>query len=104
MSTKHTPTPWFIERINKQAPSIVHIVSRKGGTISDEVASVYCADAGSEQEANAKFIVKAVNCHDELLAALKEYQRLYEEVQPAGGWQGVYELGNAAIERAEAQQ
>ncbi len=37
----------------------------------------------------------------ELLAALKEYKRLYEEVQPRGGWQGVYELGNDAIAKAE---
>jgi hypothetical protein len=36
----------------------------------------------------------------ELLEALLEYKRLYEEVQPSGGWQGVYEIGNAAIAKA----
>jgi hypothetical protein len=37
----------------------------------------------------------------QLLEALLEYKRLYEEVQPAGGWQGVYETGNAAIAAAK---
>ena len=43
----------------------------------------------------------AVNA--QLLKALLEYKRLYEEVQPAGGWQGVYEIGNAAIAAAKGQ-
>lgn len=49
-----------------------------------------------EMEANAKLIAAA----PELLEALIEYKRMYEEIQPAGGWQGVYEIGNYAIKKA----
>lgn len=49
-----------------------------------------------EMHANARLIAAA----PELLEALLEYKRLYEEVQPSGGWQGVYETGNSAIAKA----
>jgi hypothetical protein len=35
----------------------------------------------------------------EILKALKEFVRMYEEIQPAGGWQGVYENGKYLIEK-----
>lgn len=38
--------------------------------------------------------------NNDLVEVLLEYKRLYEEVQPAGGWQGVYEMGNAALRAA----
>ncbi len=47
-------------------------------------------------------IARRCSVHGELVAALKEYRRLYEAVEPGGGWQGVYELGNAAISKAES--
>jgi hypothetical protein len=49
-----------------------------------------------EIEANAKVIVQAKT----LLEALNEMVRMYEEVQPAGGWQGVYESAKYAINKA----
>ena len=42
-----------------------------------------------------------ISAAPDLLAALLEYKRLYGEVQPAGGWQGVYEQGNAALDKAK---
>jgi hypothetical protein len=35
-----------------------------------------------------------------LIEALKQMVRMYEEVQPAGGWQGVYEYAKIAIIKA----
>lgn len=75
---KHTPTPWHEE----------------GGTIEHESGMLICtmssaedfpcltedenkteaevrAEVDAECKANAAFIVKAVNCHDDLLAALE---------------------------------
>lgn len=49
----------------------------------------------------AQFIVTACNAHDDMLEALKEMVRMYESVQPAGGWQGVYEESKAAISKAQ---
>jgi hypothetical protein len=43
------------------------------------MADIYCAEPGGEQEANAKFIVRAWNSHDVLLAALEAVVK----------WQGV---------------
>lgn len=57
-------------------------------------------NTATEATARATYLVRAVNAHAELVAALLEYRRLYEAVQPTGGWQGVYELGNAALARA----
>ena len=48
-------------------------------------------------------LTKEVAVNAQLLEALLEYKRLYEEVQPAGGWQGVYETGNAAIAAAKGE-
>lgn len=36
------------------------------------MADLYCAEAGSEQEANAEFIVKAWNSHDKLVETLRK--------------------------------
>lgn len=38
-----------------------------------------------------------------LVEALEAYKRLYEEVQPAGGWQGIYEWGNSVLEVAKLE-
>lgn len=71
---KHTPTPWKIENqkgknlggmIMQQPP---YIVSQKGNAVcSMGGGSVFYENA----EANAAFIIRAVNSHGELLAALK---------------------------------
>lgn len=37
----------------------------------------------------------------DMLEALKEAKRMYESVQPAGGWQGVYESIKSAINDAK---
>lgn len=58
MDAKHTPLPW--EHSGNQ------IVS--GAIEICEMEERYII---GERKANAQFIVKAVNCHDDLLAALK---------------------------------
>lgn len=41
---------------------------------SNNIAMLFCATPSSEQEANAEFIVRAWNSHDQLVAALKQAQ------------------------------
>lgn len=63
------------------------------------------------QKANAEAIITAVNntygaginpeAVPDMLKALKEAKRMYESVQPAGGWQGVYESIKSAINDAK---
>lgn len=60
--SKHTPTPWGVPDGGTQ-PTI---------TTADESKHIATmADTGDEMEANAAFIVRAVNCHEALVAALK---------------------------------
>ena len=63
---KHTPTPWK--------------VNEKYNTITDSdgcgIAQENGINNSQEWEANAKLIVKAVNCHEELLEALIEAKSL----------------------------
>lgn len=62
----HTPTPWSS---NKQG-STIHIKSPSSGYTVALIES--CTDlVYSQDEINAAFIVKAVNCHEELLEKLK---------------------------------
>lgn len=62
--SQHTPTPWAAIRSPKQ----VTIVAYDKQLGSKVIATLHVADI----EANAAFIVKAANCHDNLLAALKD--------------------------------
>ena len=67
---KHTPTPWNYDITAGNSFSIYC-----EGTIKT-IASVLFKDVNympneKEAEANAKFIVKAVNSHDKLIEALK---------------------------------
>lgn len=59
MNPKHTPTPW-------NTPAV---------TINDASKKIIaiCTDRSNEEnKANAAFIVRAVNSHDELLSALQQ--------------------------------
>lgn len=56
----------------------------------------YYDHSKEEDKANARLIAAA----PDLLEGLKEMVRMYESVQPAGGWQGVYEGAKAAINKA----
>lgn len=59
--TKHTPTPWYIESVAVNAfKSAVSLVSETGGKITN----INCSDA------DAAFIVRAVNAHDALVEAI----------------------------------
>jgi hypothetical protein len=63
--TNHTPTPWALsDRFRED------IVDREG----ELLASAYSMDIGGDHAAaaNAAFIVRAVNSHEQLVAALAE--------------------------------
>jgi len=65
MTTQHTPTPWraigFTIESHDYDHELVCRVSKSGG--------------GTRIEANAAFIVRACNAHDELVAALESASR-----------------------------
>jgi hypothetical protein len=64
----HSPTPWRLQRCPDNG--VLHIVPAGQDIASDYLCGMPMY--GDRPEGgDAAFIVKAVNCHDELLAALK---------------------------------
>lgn len=69
--TKHTPTPWcykFSEDMNGYENENYVLYSEE----ENLCAGNYYSTPGIEKEADAAFIVKAVNMHDELVKTLQE--------------------------------
>lgn len=59
--SEHTPTPWHLENDGESVMS------------ADNVEILWCPPGsyqGSDWPDNSAFIVKAVNCHDDLVSAL----------------------------------
>ena len=74
MENKHTPLPWFEHGWESRDDAV--FVRSVGGVL---VARV-CYIGGTEPaEANAALIVKAVNNHERLVAALNEFLQAPDE-------------------------
>ena len=67
---KHTDTPWIVNVWSTGRRTI----ERENGLV---IAEVHTTHLQEERAGNADFIVKAVNCHDEMLEALKEMQTAF---------------------------
>lgn len=63
MTTQHTPTPWKCAA--RPGPCGTHLLCIASAN------DLLIADIWGGSEANAAFIVRAVNAHDELVAALR---------------------------------
>ncbi len=73
-NTQDTKRPWMIDKD--------FIYANRGGTYGEVIASTngYYGD----NLANAKFIVKAVNCHDELVEACKSLVEFADNLKENG--------------------
>jgi hypothetical protein len=83
MATKHTPTPWFPGRTFGRGISTVDAIDPADGQLFAvcEVFGVNKMDEACEvSNANAAFIVRAVNSHERLVAALREAEGVIAEV------------------------
>jgi hypothetical protein len=81
MSSEHTPTPWtlYSEEIDREGAKTE--LAYQVDHTDPFIGRIYLLNArgkcpattgcGPTSEANAEFIVRAVNAHDELVAALK---------------------------------
>ena len=71
-TTKHTPTPWKYRTEGK--PHNSHYAFEITMEKKNHVIAVIDRETPTnpEDEANAAFIVKAVNCHDDLVKSLEE--------------------------------
>lgn len=85
--TKHTPGPWRVG----DAGATVFGPKKPDGSLPEIIASRLKGD-------NARFIVRAVNCHDELLEALRNIANDSRFWQLDSSYQ---EQARAAIAKAE---
>ena len=92
-----SPGPWDLEKIDDAEKTLVYYRVNSGkNTIG--FAGVYHNRKLTDEEctANAHLVAAA----PEMIEALFEAKRMYEELEPAGGWQGVYEQIEDAIKKA----
>jgi len=79
---EHTKLPWSYEhRKKKNGMYSTEVFCNEGQTIATLAWYSIPTDNGftTNREANAAFIVKACNCHDELLKAAKEALSIIEK-------------------------
>lgn len=116
-TNKMTPAPWecsldVVHSLNNDEAGTIWRSSELGAEIGSTLIAVTSKSPGYEEgKSNATAIVTAVNntygaginpkAVADMLEALKEAKRMYESVQPAGGWQGVYESIKSAINDAK---
>lgn len=70
MKTNHTPTPWVQNKIFGKPAFNIQSGQISIAMVYENIGSNVLNDRDGEGEANAQFIVKAVNHHDELVTAL----------------------------------
>lgn len=85
---EHTPTPWIYIPNERFRPGTVLIWTSRGpgyGAVAELSGPNPYPDTVALHEANAEFIVRACNAHDDLLSAAKD---LLEAIRAEGcvGW------------------
>lgn len=95
MQTKHTKAPWILAGYAGQHDEAGAAIKDDKGNFITTTSSVR-NNNWQEYFANAKLITAA----PELLEALQDMVKMYEKVQPAGGYQGYYETAIYAIKKA----
>lgn len=104
---KHTPTPWEVETHNHIDNEVWHTILKGAVDITHntqphEIAcDKYSALSQEENEANAAFIVRAVNNFYPMLEALKWCLAVIEEEVADGEHTSGYIIGSGAVKQAE---
>lgn len=92
-----TPRPWEIKLYHQDEINIVSCIDGQYRSIADIVGAMPI-----DME-NARLIVKAVNCHDELVEALKEAKKAINEQMASCGESDILMAPMAVIEQALAK-
>ena len=88
MTVKHTPTPWRTAQLGERiAFPNVHITGANGRPVASTMYPMAKSDWKAEDEANACFIILAVNAHANLLEALERIELLIRLAEfPSDEW------------------
>jgi cell division protein ZapA (FtsZ GTPase activity inhibitor) len=98
----HTPTPWK----TLKGRTVLHIMGAHHGVCQISTTGykgstrAELKEYAERAEANAAFIVRAVNCHDELVAALEKARRQLHRCMTVSG--NDTEYADAAVEYIDA--
>jgi hypothetical protein len=93
--SEHTPTPWFLNETDNSFQ-----VQGDG----KEVFYSKSYDDVAPKVQDARFIVRAVNSHDVLIAALKMWEMWYSDESTEFNRDFAREMGLAAIKFAEEKK
>ena len=102
MSEKHTPTPWAISPpdMERQCPPIIHMAGDPEFTIATPTFEWHNPTQQQQDMANTEFIVRAVNAHDELVAALGGLIDFIDELGGDEADMPRYKAATAALTKA----
>jgi hypothetical protein len=93
----HTKLPWAISTVSADI-----IVNNRDNFVAKCGESLFIPE--NEQDANAAFIVRAVNAHDELVAELRNMIDIYWGEHGDGGQEPTYIVrAKAALAKAQPQ-
>ena len=87
IGTKPTPGPWVVERGGELMPPNERLIvamlgkNENGIQMIRTIGRTYGFAGPDESVANASLIVRAVNCHADLVAALEAYEREREDME-----------------------
>lgn len=101
--TKHTPLPWRLYEgddyisVGTTDPSDPLILDTIGQRSNDPDRPE------DEQVANAEFIVRAVNSHDDLLAVCRAVLDRHSYQGTGEPWPALFEAARAAVAKAEGR-
>jgi hypothetical protein len=107
--SNHTPTPWFVGAQN----DALYIIDRKPRPSTDDIApnqdvcvvakTYNQGRATGREDANAAFIVRACNAHNDLVAALKNLVAMADYFMTDAPQRIAIEEAVAAIAQAEGK-
>jgi len=101
----HTPGPWLA--YNSDNGRILKHWRIKGDCVRNEPAFAIIDSGGKispeYEAANARLIVRAVNCHEELLEALKIAVKALKDHDIDESMAGEFEILTDAVEKAEGR-
>jgi hypothetical protein len=96
----HTPTPWRIQFLGNAEADLIHKGTFAGITAGSGRPEQLDRGDLAEWEANAAFIVRAVNAHEELVAALQRMLLDLDKDGQAAAIATLNTLGRAALAKA----
>lgn len=104
MTNTHTPAPWVVSESEKKCLAIFPGNEHGRPRALCSIAWVQSWNDTADDAANAAFICRAVNCHDELLDVLV---RVMKEIEHGGAsgtaLRAMTEDAHAAIAKARGQ-